>query len=490
MTARDKTRLGWVLAVVFALAVLSFGYVGLFSRMMADDYCTARDGLLYGALGNALHNFNTWSGALVNFALKGALAPAQPAFHSVQTLLLIGLLAAGVWALGAQVARWLGVRLPRLWWGVLLFFSVFLLLYSVPQPRVLYWFSVITAYAYPVPFLFVQAVWWLWAMRTPSRPRSVAAACVYSAVISWAIATSAETIATALVPVYVLGGAWTWWRLPARRRVVLLLVGASMVGLVLGLAIVLASPGNAVRQAMTEQQFGHTPPDLLTLIWATVDISIQYVLLPQGLGYMLYGLLATVALLNLAPLPLDKLPLSSRPRLDTLLGLGLVALVILATTAPSVYGTGIASPHIYYFPRVAQMAYAVYLGYVAAVLLARAGFPSAYLRRRSVYRVTRLAVGGMLLFVPLWTAGYNAWLGEQAAQYAEDWDARHAYLLEQTAQGVTMGLVMPDYRFSLAEYILVAEVSSRDGENVATRCFRRYYGVTEFTITPRASDKH
>lgn len=479
-----QQRLVVLVAVVFAVAVASFAYLGSFSRMMADDYCTARDGLEYGAIGTALYTFETWSGALVNFVLKGAAAPFQPAFHSVQTALLIVLLGVSVWAMLWQITAVLEVRLSRLGWGVLVLFFVFLMVYATPQPRNVYWFSTLIPYSYPVALFFVQVALLVWVLRQErGRGVQVGVALLWG-LLAWLLSSVSQTFSTSLVPVYVLGGVWAWWRLPAERRPVLMAVlMAGMVGLLIGLAIVVASPGNAARQAQTFATSGHTTPDLITLVFITLSISIQYVLLPNGLGYLMFAFFGMLVLLNLSPLRLADLP-TGRTRLDALFALGLTALVILATVAPSAYGTGIASPHIFFFPRVVQLACAVYLGYLVAVALARAGFPSAYLRRRPVYRLTRLALGGLLFFVPAFATVYNLGIATQAMQYAEDWDARHAYLLGQVAQGNTTGLVMPDYRYSLAEYMLVSEVNSKDGENVATRCIQKYYGVTEFTITP------
>ena len=62
-----RTILTWLGAVLAAVPMLLFAYLGTFSRLMSDDYCIVANGKDLGAWETAVLYFNTWTGSYSRF---------------------------------------------------------------------------------------------------------------------------------------------------------------------------------------------------------------------------------------------------------------------------------------------------------------------------------------------------------------------------------------------------------------------------------------
>jgi hypothetical protein len=347
----------------------------------------------------------------------------------------------------------------------------------------LYWFATLIPYSFPFVWLLGLGAFTLWGLKARRSPLTAGALGALWAVGAFAMTTSSPTYGTALLPLCLLMGAWGVWRLPIDRRplVVAVTLGAS-VGVLAGLLVVLGAPGNAIRQEAVFRHNGHTTPSLPALVLSTLDIGLQYTLLANGLGYVLFACFGTLALLHILCLPLAELPQARA--LDVAFVGGLAFLGILATVAPSMYGVGEASHHIFYFPRMVQVLAGAFVGYYLAVSLARAGFPSTPLRRRPVFRLTQVALAFMLFFVPLVASAQNVRLSGDLRAYAQAWDARDAFIRAEVARGNTDSITVQDYPYSFAEYMILEEIDSKT-PNGMIRCAARYYGVGQLVVVAR-----
>lgn len=478
-----KQRIRWGLAILWGLAIASYAWVGTFSRIISDDYCTAVQGLNYGAVGSALYNFENWAGRVTAFFVLGAIAPLQPFFHQIQTLVLIVVLAVSAYGL----MRFFVPSVSRRDAGLASVFFVFLCLYSVPQPRNLYWLATLVLYGYTIGLVVLQTLIAFSVIRWQGSKRLLLGGVLaFLVIVSWVIATSSETIAVALFPIHLLGSLWLAWRIP-HRRILILMLGASLLfGATVGLLTSLSAPGNAIRQEAIVRHNGHTSPDVITLVQITLSITGQYLSQPDGLASILLAGLGAFVLFHWMPVSIKNFPKGRLLVLDTFFLAGLTLLAIMATVTANAYGAGVASYHIFFFPRVLQLLLGVWVGVQGAIMLAHAGFPSAYLRRRWTYQLTQGAVVGMLFLVPMLTIGHNVVLGQKASHYAQEWDWRDAYLREQAQQGNTSQVSVPAYSFSLAEYMILEETSARpEGGERAFGCVSRYYGIAEIIIEPR-----
>lgn len=192
--------------------------LGALAPMSADDFCHAADAATYGPLGSVSHVYAAWSGRYSHLAATGVLytfaggrAPAVNAFLTVLVLPL-----ALVYAL-PQYRRALA--------GVVIL-AVMLLHPNVLS--VLYWMPGAITYTWPLLGLLLL----VGLFRRKAHP-------VVMLVVAFITAGFHESTALLLV---VVALAYALWRRDLRSLAVL--VGAGI-----GLMVVAAAPGNAVRSA-------------------------------------------------------------------------------------------------------------------------------------------------------------------------------------------------------------------------------------------------
>src|SRR5262245_4394231 len=89
-----------VLLVCFLAPIAVLGYIGQYSRYLADDYCTASRAMTDGVIGSMLWWYNNWAGQFTNWTVKGIAGVIGPSFSSIYpAIILILWLVALVWIL-------------------------------------------------------------------------------------------------------------------------------------------------------------------------------------------------------------------------------------------------------------------------------------------------------------------------------------------------------------------------------------------------------
>jgi hypothetical protein len=254
-----------LLAAAFMLALTAYGYIGLFSRYMADDYNTWRAVNTHGLLGTQIKWYVEWTGR----------------FSFTFTVSLLSLL-------GARVVRFLPGLLLTLWfvgvawavrrvsWRVPLKSSdarafmfagliIFATLKTAPNVvQSLYWQA--GALSYIAPLI-------LFSFYLGSLSRSVRAATAHAARPPWlvlcgfaALTFAAGGFSDAYVALQTCGlllgiivcARYAPAGLGSRLRISL---AAGLVGSLLALTVVVLAPGNGVRQT-----FYPPPPGLLQIL--------------------------------------------------------------------------------------------------------------------------------------------------------------------------------------------------------------------------------
>ena len=100
--ARRQQIVVWLGLAVALLLLLLFAYLGHFSRLMSDDYCTLAVGRDLGPWQGMLHWFNTRSSSYTNFILQGVLAPLDTAMPIITPALIIIIWFIGLYLLVLQ----------------------------------------------------------------------------------------------------------------------------------------------------------------------------------------------------------------------------------------------------------------------------------------------------------------------------------------------------------------------------------------------------
>ncbi len=245
-----KTWAAIVGGAIILVPIAAAEYMGSLSRYLADDFCTLGSLRDLGFWGSQVYWYTTWSGRFaftftVNIfeALGAWMVPLLPAAH------LLGLLVGARWAF----ARWLARSEDRgsrwaVWFigGLVVYETIS----SAPNLyQSLYWQTGVLTYVAPLVMASFYAGWILgWR-----EGGEVGAGSLLISALAMAVAVGySETVGSMLVAA--LAGAclllWLLAEAGTARTSALRLVGAGLLGGILGMLVVAAAPGNAARQAL------------------------------------------------------------------------------------------------------------------------------------------------------------------------------------------------------------------------------------------------
>lgn len=175
MTAAIFRRAGnfrWLAALLALTPAFLFAYLGHFSRLEYDDYCTITVGRERGAWEGMVYWYNEWAGSYTNFFLKSALAPLDTLLPAIMPALIVALWLAGLTWLAWQGLACLQIDGSRpalsIGFAGLAAAASINALYS---PESFYWYAASTHYTLPLTLLTLYMALAMWtARRWPSWP--------------------------------------------------------------------------------------------------------------------------------------------------------------------------------------------------------------------------------------------------------------------------------------------------------------------------------
>ena len=254
-------------------ALVSYAYLGTFSRFYADDYCMSGLVVQRGFWQAQIDQFTGWSnryaGMLV-LSLFDFLGTQAVRFWTGTTLLLWVLALA--WTL-AQINRTLRLGLSKV--GLLLLSELIIFVSMLLSPQVyqsFFWRIGIITYTLPLVFLTLMVgmvIRFSSQTQTGEMPWAGMAALAALAFFAGGFSETYLILQTG-INLLALAGAALFIR-SSQKRTWLVLFGAGLIGCVASLIVVLLAPGNAARQA-----FMPAPPGLLSLVKMTLGHTFLF----------------------------------------------------------------------------------------------------------------------------------------------------------------------------------------------------------------------
>ncbi|MBZ0295371.1 MAG: DUF6056 family protein [Anaerolineae bacterium] len=481
-----KTPSVWsfVLFAGLLLPLLTHMYNGFFSRIIADDYCTATDTLSSGLVDAVTHRYWQWNGRYTNVIVKGVLAPlGAPGAALLPALLAMLWLAVAVWTC-YQIARTLRLRQPFV--AALLLATGLILATLDGAPLVmqsLYWTGGAIPYTLPLIMLTLFVGFVIVAIREQRADRPLTL--LTALLLTFTAGGLSEVFTTLEVTALALAGlaAYIWLPAESKRPAITLLV-ISLIGAAVALLVVMIAPGNSVRQAyfvggdsLLEKTNSLPEAVIQTVIFATAFIvsmlarfaPLQILILgitAYWVGYTFHQSVPSVIL---------------RPRSRWLLLGGsavVLLLLVMASIFPGVYATAALPP---------GRAYPVPLFAMSCVVAAWGMIMGFGLRRTASTQsigIGAIAVAIVVVATGLFLSVRNLEITPQLRTFATEWDARDQLIREQVAQGETNVIVQP----------LSAEMGAlmglndleQDGSKGFNDCAADYYGVESLTVVAPA----
>ena len=437
------------LGVALALPLLVYGATGSFARYTADDYCWAGVLRTEGFFKAQVLWYTGYSPRYAFTFLVNLVELAGPAIVPVlPAIAILAYVATLTWTVGRLGIRLVGCS-TRLAPFVVAELVALATLQTAPDlPQSLYWQTGMLTYLLP---LVLATLLIGWIARGLDRWWAV----VLSSVLTFVAGGLSETY---LIPQNValtlaLGCCLIFAAPSPRRRTTALHLASALVGGVLALAVIVASPSTASR-------VGGAPADLWLASSAAIATAAVQV---QRLGR--YFPLTILLCLGLPALLGDGTGRINRTWFVMVSGVVVVTLPF--CYFPSFYAqNGNPPARSLIVPGAILIGYLVCTGFALQSVLARLPEPR------------RLAVALVLALVPLGIAVISLPEPALAAQQAALWDAQDQQIRASRDAGQLDITVPPRPRYLGEEFV------SSDRTNWFNVCVARYYGVRSIATTP------
>lgn len=234
-------------------ALVLIGYIGSFTRYMADDYCSVYWAQRFGLFRSVWYWYISWSGRFSAYASDWFIM-----LIGSRNVRLVPPIALAIW-LGVTVLaiylflRRLGTNTflfgAALLSAVIFLFVVFLLMPDIQQSFL--WWNGMRSYTLPLILLTLFAVLFQLSIDRLKTRRMILLACLFSFLYLFANAGLSDTFAVTQFALLAILAAWRIFLARKRdeRDASLAILIAGIVGTMLALVVIIVAPGNAVREA-------------------------------------------------------------------------------------------------------------------------------------------------------------------------------------------------------------------------------------------------
>jgi len=288
-----KNRLGLLSITFLSLSgVALYAYLGNFTRMLADDFCSIYYADKLGLFRSTWYWYLNWSGRYTAFAadwliLKFLFGPYK--LHFVIPLTIVFWLLFIVFAIYLSLEkRHSSAYLHAAALGVIFLFLVLVLAPDIPQS--LYWWNGMRSYALPLVLLSFYLLLFQVYKRFNLSP---ALGCVLGFLLFFVSGGLGETMAVAQIAFLVVVIALSLVNLLDRSRSDLIVLWFSLAGAICSLIVVILSPGNKTRQALLPP-----PPNLVSLVSISLkaygSFIANFLREPAGAAGLVAAILAAI----------------------------------------------------------------------------------------------------------------------------------------------------------------------------------------------------
>lgn len=425
----------WLLAACFVVALIAYADLGSYSRYMADDYAALRPIQSHGFVGAQIKWYQAWTGrfsyTFIN-SLAAVLGPAMP--RLVPGLLLTLWFAAAAWAIH-QIHSLSGrISWPR----VLLFtgFIIFATLETAPNvSQSLYWQSASLTHVAPfIPLsLYVGLVSQGVSQRHKPFGRKFNLACAGILTFLAGGLGDAFTVFQScglLLSIFALE-IFAGTQLKSRIRAYLVI---GLVGSLLASTILVASPGNSIRQAFFPRHLNG-----LDILGLTIRYSIGFI----AKLVLTHPLIVVVAVALPLLIVLREFSVTDAPRWDRRLCIRLllltpvaVTLLIMCCTGASVYAIAVMLPE-----RARILLSLIVICGIVVWSRAGAEYLAARLhsiswKRKQIISISATVVLVCLAMLPVVSCFSIFRMRERARSFAADWDRQDSQLKAAKQDGI------------------------------------------------------
>jgi Family of unknown function (DUF6056) len=250
----QKTLPYLVIFLASSIALGLYGYLGSFTRFTADDYCSFTYANEMGLFKSILYWYRTWSGRYSAFGMDWLVLTKLFGRYSIQLVPPVTLLtwfvfaAATIYSYLKSLAPEKNDLFPAM---VLAASSIYIILASSPNvPQSLYWWNGMRSYTLPLVILTIYTFFFQLITKRIRNTKQLTFWGTLSVFFLFASGGLSETYAVLQFVLLVFLLILKVISLPRKKLepgTILLLTG--ILGTILSLIVIIAAPGNAIRQA-------------------------------------------------------------------------------------------------------------------------------------------------------------------------------------------------------------------------------------------------
>jgi hypothetical protein len=462
-----------IITVVLALPIMMHVVNGLNSRMLADDYCFAANVQSKGFTGATQYYYYNWQGTFSSTAVQSGIALMGSSWiRWLPVILIIGWWI-GLIYLAWQVCEILNFNESRLSAVVLATLILYAILEGAPTVfQSIYWTSGSVTYAVPMVLFTLWSGLLLHAVRRTMSLYVLGTGAVIAAITAGLLAGFSPIFAVFELGVLALMLLTVWLLRPNHFRSAAILVILSLIGAAIGMFVMVAAPGNSVRQSLFDK-----PPTLLALIGINLTNSgffvgmdlYQVSLLPHLVVLVIGGWLIASGVQSNSSLHMQ---VKRAPRIWLLMTLCVALLLLFGLFLPTSYNISQFPPgRALIIPHVVMVALTLTWGGIMALGLKKYTKDTS---RISIVTVSMISI--LLITGPLLAAGKSAALSSKLQTFSTEWDARDSLI--QKAKGKDKEAVsVSAFTVDLAKY---AYLDTSDDSFVS--CLQDYYHVQNIVV--------
>jgi hypothetical protein len=427
--------LGPTLTTLIALGFLM--YLGTFTRHWADDFCyIATIENIDNVFKSTQLSYMTWSNRYSNVLLVSIVNFFGRSSVRFFPTTMIVLMSCSLFLLITQLSYYYKHRISALIWINFALLLTFISVLGAPNRfQSVYWMIGLITYFAPLILIIVITAFILWAIRSQAHKSTRGVMLMLVAVLVFFAGGLSETTLTLQISFFFLFFFVCSVFLHSKQRNTgLLFTGVAFVASLVALLVVLMSPGNYVRlDNIPKSDFSLVMvPLIFRFAWDFIWNTTRALIIPSCFAFLSTFVLAFAAFLRQKPL--------NYPRYIWLFILfipPITYILIASMFAPSVYVYGRFG---YPEPRALFPAQ-----FILSAALMSLGFLSGWFVMNILKRWLNLRISlGMIMTTimllviaayPLWFLKKEIQIAAQFERYAQQWDERDSYLIEQQQQG-------------------------------------------------------
>jgi hypothetical protein len=461
------------------LALAVYAYIGTFTRLLADDYyhlylLKSEKSLLQISVDKYLNISNRYA-TMPIFAFEQWLG-----IKWIAALMIFLWLLSLSWLL-IEAQKTIEGKLPRWILSSIAIVLIFLSILQAPNRfQSIYWISSSVTYFFPLVFFtFLLAGIFKFSNKTRTKA-SIITFALFMLIIAFLIGGLSETVGTlnaSLLSLLILG--FSIWGKKDNRNTLLILLGATLLGALISLAMMALSPANAIRSSdgnvalsVLSQRLFIFPYGFITDTFKTLPLPSLFTLLVGFLIFANPDVRRTIFNgIGRSPKnhPIKGDQAERLVRRTIIFALALIPLItfalIAASFAPSAYALSYPDARVRFPARFVMTSGLFIEGALLGMLFAREKFK---------------VLGTLLLAASALYPLRGAWQAYQSLPkyqtYADAWDRRDAYIQSKRDSGI-MDIAVPpmDGMAGIKEFDV-------DPDHWVNRGAADYYGVDAISV--------